>query len=151
MKKSKFALASVLVLLLSTSIFASSDDDGDDKDYRDGKTVFKEVCVYCHTNKNIPNVLLVGNKQHWSGLIEEGQQFPTAHGWVGTRMMPRHGGEAKMTLPEFINAVAFMANESGADWNEYEDLDPKMYQEILKEIQIRYDRNELYDKIGKKY
>jgi len=67
--------------------------------------------------------------------------------------MSRHGGDPKITLNEFISAVAYIANHSGANpkWKEAPKLDPKTYNEILKEIQIRLQRNELYDKIGKKY
>lgn len=75
----------------------------------------------------------------------------TAHGWVGTRKMPRHGGDKNIVLDEFINAVAYMGNSPGANWKESDKLDKKMYKEILKEIQIRLQRNDLYDKIGKKY
>lgn len=76
----------------------------------------------CHSRAFIPEALQLGSKEDWEELIEEGQQFPTAHGWVGTRKMPRHGGDPKITLDEFINAVAFMANKAGANWNESDKL-----------------------------
>jgi cytochrome c5 len=141
----------VVSMLLTSQVFASDDHKDDDDDIRDGKTVYSQSCKACHSTPFIPEVLKFGNKDDWKDLIEEGQQFPTAHGWVGTRKMPRHGGDVKITLDEFINAVAYMANAAGADWEESDDLDPKMYKEILKEIQIRLQRNELYDAIGKKY
>ena len=69
--------------------------------------------------------------------------------------MPPRGGDPNITLSEFISAVAYMANNSGAEmdekWKEGPDIDDDTYNEILKEIQKRYLRNELYDKIGKKY
>ena len=118
-------------------------------------TVFTESCVVCHGNKTIPETLHFGDPKDWEGLIKEGQQFPSAHGWVGTRKMPRHGGDPKITLSEFISAVAYMANNSGVKmekpWKEGPDIDKDTYNEILKEIQIRLQRNELYDKRGKKY
>lgn len=136
---------------MSTITLASSDSKKSDETIRDGKTVYSESCAVCHSKAFIPEVLKLGNKEDWKELIEEGQQFPTAHGWVGTRKMPRHGGDPKITLDEFINAVAYMGNQAGANWQESDKLDKAMYKEILKEIQIRLQRNELYDKIGKKY
>ncbi|MFA7083110.1 MAG: c-type cytochrome [Arcobacteraceae bacterium] len=149
--KQSLALGTLLVLLLSNLAFASSKHKNKSNDMRDGKTVYAQSCAVCHSNAFIPEALKLGNKKDWEELIEEGQQFPTAHGWVGTRKMPRHGGDPKITLDEFINAVAFMANKAGANWEESDKLDSDIYKEILKEIQIRILRNELYDKIGKKY
>ncbi|MBE0491700.1 MAG: hypothetical protein IBX44_05570 [Sulfurospirillum sp.] len=138
------------VAMLSSVAFAKDAKSGVE---RDGKTTFAQSCAVCHSVRNIPEVLVIGNKKDWAELLEEGQQFPSAHGWVGTRKMPRHGGDPKITLNEFISAVAFMANASGADpkWKEAPELDPEMYAKILEQIQLRYQRNDLYDKIGKKY
>lgn len=145
----KQSLAGVaLVALVSVSAFAANTSIE-----RDGETTYTQSCSVCHSNKNIPETLVLGNEKDWAELIEEGQQFPSAHGWIGTRKMPRHGGDPKITLNEFISAVAFMANHSGANpkWKEAPELDPKMHKEILKEIQIRLQRNDLYDKVGIKY
>lgn len=151
----RFASKAFLLLCsagLAISLQASSNDgDHDDDDERNGKTVYAQSCAACHSSNAIKEILKFGNKEHWAGLIEEGQQYPTAHGWVGTRKMPRHGGDPKITLNEFINAVAYMGNAAGAKWEESDKLDPDMYKEILKEIKIRLDRNALYEKIGKKY
>jgi cytochrome c5 len=148
-KKSLVTMA--LFCSMSTIALASSDSKKSDDKIRDGKTVYAQSCAVCHSKAFIPEVLKLGNKEDWKELIEEGQQFPTAHGWVGTRKMPRHGGDPKITLDEFINAVAYMGNQAGANWKESDKLDKAMYKEILKEIQIRLQRNDLYDKIGKKY
>lgn len=148
-KKSLVTMA--LFCSMSTIALASSDSKKSDDKIRDGKTVYAQSCAVCHSKAFIPEVLKLGNKEDWKELIEEGQQFPTAHGWVGTRKMPRHGGDPKITLDEFINAVAYMGNQAGANWKESDKLDKSMYKEILKEIQIRLQRNDLYDKIGKKY
>lgn len=132
------------------SIFTSSLLAGDKKE-RSGAKVYEESCAVCHSTKFLKEAPKFGNKDDWKEFIEEGQQFPVAHGWVGTRKMPRHGGDPKITLNEFINATTYLGNSAGADWKEAKDLDKETYKEILKEIQIRLQRNELYDKIGKKY
>ena len=152
----KLGLVSIATaFVLSTALFAKEDKGAKNSGERDGLTVFTESCVVCHGNKTIPETLHFGDPKDWKDLIEEGQQFPSAHGWVGTRKMPRHGGDPKITLSEFISAVAYMANNSGVKmekpWKEGPDIDKDTYNEILKEIQIRLQRNELYDKIGKKY
>ena len=146
----KKSLLTIALLSLTTIAFAS-DDKKNDENTRDGKTVYIQSCAACHSGSFFKEAPKFGDKDSWIKFIEEGQQFPVAHGWIGTRKMPRHGGDPKITLDEFINAVAFMGNSAGADWKEAKDLDKEVYNEILKEIQIRLQRNELYDKIGKKY
>ncbi|HJE02414.1 Cytochrome c-555 [Aliarcobacter thereius] len=143
MKKSLLTVS--LLSILTTSLLAG------DKKERSGAKVYAESCAVCHSTKFLKEAPKFGSKDDWEEFIEEGQQFPVAHGWVGTRKMPRHGGDPKITLNEFINATAYLGNSAGADWKEAKDLDKETYKEILKEIQIRLQRNELYDKIGKKY
>ena len=146
----KKSLLTIALLSLTTIAFAS-DDKKSDENTRDGKTVYTQSCAACHSGNFLKEAPKFGDKASWIEFIKEGQQFPVAHGWIGTRKMPRHGGDPKITLDEFINAVAFMGNSAGADWKEAKDLDKEVYNEILKEIQIRLQRNELYDKVGKKY
>lgn len=146
-KKKSIVVAALLLILSSLSL---ADDKNKGKE-RDGATVYQESCAVCHSTNFLKEAPKFGNKDDWKAFIEEGQQIPVAHGWVGTRKMPRHGGDPKITLDEFINATAYLGNSAGAKWKEAKDLDNKVYEEILKEIQIRLQRNELYDKIGKKY
>jgi cytochrome c5 len=152
MFKKSVALIAVSTVIFSSAALASDDgDDGKENGIRDGATVYEQSCAVCHSNNSIKSALQFGNRDDWEELIEEGQQFPVAHGWVGTRQMPRKGGDPEITLDEFINAVAYIGNSVGAGWKDAENMDEEMYKEILKEIKIRYQRNELYDKIGKKY
>lgn len=118
---------------------------------RPGQIVYNESCAVCHSTQFLPKVLKFGDKGDWAKLIGEGQQFPSAHGYVGTRQMPPRGGDPKISLNEFINAVAYMGNAAGADWKESDKLDPKMKAEIEKEISIRKARNKHNDEIGKRY
>lgn len=141
---SKNILSLAGISLLATLSFADTKE-------RSGKEVYTQSCAVCHSTNFIKETPMFGDREAWAEFIEEGQQFPVAHGWIGTRKMPRHGGDPKITLNEFINATAYLGNSAGANWKEAKDLDEKVYNEILKEIQIRLQRNELYDKIGKKY
>lgn len=134
-----------LFSLLATLSFA------DKKGERSGAKVYADSCAACHSGKFLPEAPKFGVKKDWEEFIKEGQQFPVAHGWIGTRKMPRKGGDPKITLNEFINATAYLGNSAGADWKEAKDLDKKVYKEILKEIQLRLQRNDLYDKIGINY
>lgn len=123
-----------------------------EKNERDGKTVYEESCAVCHsTDHFLKEAPVYGDKKAWAEFIKEGQQFPVAHGWLGTRKMPKKGGDPDITLNEFINAVAYLGNSAGADWKEAKKLDKKVYDEILKEIEIRMLRNMVYDNIGKNY
>ncbi len=150
-KKSAALMAVLTAGFFSMALASDHDDEKKSNGIRDGATVYEQSCAVCHSNNSIKKALQFGNRDDWEELIEEGQQFPVAHGWVGTRQMPPKGGDPEITLDEFINAVAYIGDSVGAEWKDAENIDEDMYEEILKEIQIRYQRNELYDKIGKKY
>lgn len=149
----KLIASAILTAALSTTAFASS--GGDEKhsdDIRKGGQVYQQDCAVCHMpGSTVKKALKFGSKKDWAPLIEEGQQFPVAHGWIGTRQMPPHGGNKYIKFEEFINAVAFMGNAAGANWQEYDKLDKKLYKEMLKEIEIRILRNMVYDSIKKPY
>jgi cytochrome c5 len=152
MKIKRIFLATVLTLGLTTLSFAS--DHGKKKksdDIRDGKTVYAQSCAVCHSGGPLKAAPKLGNKADWAGLIEEGQQYPVAHGWLGTRQMPPRGGDPKITFEEFVNAVAFLGNSAGANWKEYHELDEEMHEEIHEEILERMLRNQVYQNIGKQY
>lgn len=148
MFKNKLVVAVTLLPLLTSLSFADSKKL---KKERDGETTYLQSCAVCHSTNFIEETPRFGDKKAWADFIEEGQEIPVAHGWVGTRKMPRHGGDPDITLNEFISATAYLGNSAGADWKEAKDVDEKLYKGILKEIQLRLQRNELYDKIGKNY
>ena len=152
MTKKSIFLTALLTVGLSSTLFASDHGKKKKSDgIRDGKTVYAQSCAVCHSGGPLKTAPKLGNKADWAGFIEEGQQYPVAHGWLGTRQMPPRGGDPKITFEEFVNAVAFLGNSAGANWKEYHELDEEMHEEILEEIQERMLRNQAYDNMGKKY
>jgi len=90
---------------------------GGAQEVRSGKAVYETVCTACHTT-GVLNAPKLGDKVVWAKLIKEGQQQITADGIKGVRQMPARGGNPDLSDTEFARAVAYMANQSGANWKE---------------------------------
>jgi hypothetical protein len=92
-----------------------------------GESIYKQVCANCHT----PGVA--------GAPIKEGQIQITAHGYVGIRGMPAKGGKPDLSVSDFAASVVYMANQSGATWNNPDDAMLKRIDaEILRrQAQIR--------------
>jgi cytochrome c5 len=86
-----------------------------------GKQVVETVCAACHTTGAL-NAPKMADKAVWGKLIKEGQDKLTADALKGVRQMPPRGGNPDLSDTEFARAVAFMANQAGANWKE---PDPK--------------------------
>jgi len=92
---------------------------GASQEVRNGKAVYESVCAACHTT-GVLNAPKLGDKVAWSKLIAEGQSKITADGMKGVRQMPARGGNPDLSDVEFARAVAYMANQAGANWKEPE-------------------------------
>jgi len=90
---------------------------GNAQEVRSGKAVYDTVCTACHTT-GVLNAPKLGDKVVWAKLIKEGQERITADGIKGVRQMPARGGNPDLSDTEFARAVAYMANQSGANWKE---------------------------------
>lgn len=86
---------------------------------KSGKEVAEAVCAACHATGAL-NAPKIGDKAAWGKLIQEGQEKITADGLKGVRQMPPRGGNPDLTDTEFARAVAYMANQAGANWKEPE-------------------------------
>ncbi|HMN57094.1 MAG TPA: c-type cytochrome [Ottowia sp.] len=100
-----------------------------------GESVYRSVCMACH-DTGVAHAPKKGDAAAWKPLIEEGQHVLSAHAFVGVRAMPAKGGDEKLTLQEFSRAVAWMARESGGDW---QDPDAAMMHRISLEAEKRLD------------
>jgi cytochrome c5 len=116
----KHTVALVLVLMAS-SASASGED------------TYKAVCANCHS-KGFANSPQLGDAAKWAPLIAEGQVIITAHGYVGVRAMPPQGGKADLTVQGFSDALNYMVNQSGGNWQQ---PDKKMMAAIQAEIVTR--------------
>jgi cytochrome c5 len=105
-------------------------------DKKSGEHVYRRVCAECHATK-FDKAPQLGDRRAWAPLIKEGQHILTAHAWVGVRKMPPRGGQDDLELEEFARAVAYMARESGGQW---QDPDEKMLARIRAEERKRLDQ-----------
>lgn len=102
---------------------------------KSGEQVYRETCIACH-GTGVANAPRLGDKKAWGKLIAEGQPVPTAHGWVGVRAMPPKGGRNDLSLEEFARAVAWMARQSGGNW---QDPDARLLELIRAEERKRIE------------
>jgi cytochrome c5 len=98
-----------------------------------GELTYKTVCANCHS-KGVANAPQVGDAAKWAPLIAEGQVTLTAHGYVGVRGMPPKGGKPDLTVQGFSDALNYMVNQSGGNWQKPSS---KMMNDIQAEIARR--------------
>jgi cytochrome c5 len=84
---------------------------------RSGKQIVDAVCSACHATGAL-NAPKIGDKTAWSKLIPEGHDELTQAAIKGIRQMPPRGGSPDLTDAEVARAVAFMANQAGANFKE---------------------------------
>ena len=127
--------ATLASLLLLGAAHAQSDAGNIAQTLKTGEQVYQQVCIACH-DSGVAHAPKKGDQTAWKPLIEEGQGVLTGHAWVGVRAMPAKGGQPDLQLEEFARAVAWMAREAGADW---QDLNARMMRSIRKEAEKRLD------------
>jgi cytochrome c5 len=82
---------------------------------KSGEEVVKAVCSACHT-AGLMNAPKIGDAGQWGPRIAQGYETLINHAINGIRTMPAKGGNADLTEGEVANAVAFMANQAGANF-----------------------------------
>jgi cytochrome c5 len=117
----KTTLIAIALTLANTATFAAN-----------GEATYKAVCANCHAT-GLAGSPKVGSTKEWGKLIKEGQVNLTADGYNGVRGMPARGGRAELTVAEFGSAVAYMANQAGANWAEPDEA-------MLKKINARLSK-----------
>ncbi len=80
-----------------------------------GEEVFNQACAACHTT-GMMNAPKVGDQAGWRARIALGYEALTQNAINGIRTMPARGGNPDLTDLEMARAVAFMANQSGANF-----------------------------------
>ena len=89
------------------------------KTEKSGQQVVEMACAACHATGAL-NAPKIGDKAAWGKLITLGQEKITQEAIKGIRQMPARGGNPDLTDIEFARAVAYMANQAGANWKEPE-------------------------------
>ncbi len=82
---------------------------------KSGEEVVKGVCSACHGGGLMGSPKL-GDKAQWGPRIAQGYDTLISHAINGIRSMPARGGNAALTDGEIANAVAYMANQGGANF-----------------------------------
>ncbi|MFA6179370.1 MAG: c-type cytochrome [Candidatus Methylopumilus sp.] len=80
---------------------------------KSGEEVVTAVCAACHSVGALGSPK-VGDKAAWGPRIAQGYETLIKHAIEGIRSMPARGGNPALTDGEIANAVAHMANQSGA-------------------------------------
>lgn len=84
---------------------------------RTGKQVSDTVCMACH-GTGVLNAPKIGDNAAWAPHIKEGLEALTQNAIKGIRQMPPRGGDPSLSDIEVARAVAYMANQSGANFTE---------------------------------
>jgi len=82
---------------------------------KSGEEVVTAVCGMCHT-AGLMNAPKIGDKTQWAPRIAQGYDKLVSNAINGIRTMPPKGGNSALSDSEIANAVAFMANASGANF-----------------------------------
>jgi cytochrome c5 len=80
-----------------------------------GDQVVKEVCSACHAIGALGSPK-IGDKAAWGPRLTQGYDTLIKHALSGIRQMPARGGNADLTDTEVAGAVAYMANQAGANF-----------------------------------
>lgn len=82
---------------------------------KSGEEVVKAVCSACHAVGALGSPK-IGDKAAWGPRIAQGYDTLIKHAIAGIRSMPARGGNPDLTDGEIANAIAYMANQSGANF-----------------------------------
>ncbi len=82
---------------------------------KSGELVVKEVCSACHAIGALGSPK-IGDKTAWTPRLSQGYETLVSHATAGIRQMPARGGNAELTDGEVAGAVAYMANQAGANF-----------------------------------
>ena len=86
---------------------------------KSGKEIVDAVCGACHAT-GVLNAPKIGDKAAWAPHFGAGLDHLTQNAIKGVRQMPPRGGSPDLTDIEIARAVAYMANQSGANFKEPE-------------------------------
>ena len=96
-----------------------SKSDGIEPGTRTGEQVFNKTCNQCHAaNASVANSPKLGNNAEWAPRIAKGFDtlISNAINGFNNNAMPARGGNPDLTDEEISRAIAFMANQSGANF-----------------------------------
>ncbi|TFW29888.1 c-type cytochrome [Massilia horti] len=86
---------------------------------QNGQAVYTAVCAACHAT-GAAGAPKLGDKAAWGQRIAQGFDTLVQHAVHGIRAMPAKGGNPDLDDVEVARAVAYMANQAGANFKEPE-------------------------------
>ena len=89
------------------------------KTLQTGDAVFKASCMACH-GTGVAGAPKVGDAGAWGPRIKQGFDTLVTHATEGFKAMPAKGGNADLDPIDVARAVAYMANQAGAQFKEPE-------------------------------
>ncbi len=89
-----------------------------------GEDVYKATCATCH-NAGTAGAPKLGDKEGWAKYIKEGYETMLKVALEGKGAMPAKGGNPGLDDLEVARAVVYMANQSGANFDEPAEPEPK--------------------------
>lgn len=96
-------------------VVVAAAEAGPHKD-KTGEEVVTAVCSACH-GAGLMASPKIGDAGQWGPRIAQGYETLVNHAINGIRAMPARGGNADLSDGEVANAVAFMANKGGANFD----------------------------------
>lgn len=82
-----------------------------------GKEIVETACGACHMSGAL-GAPKIGDKAAWSTHIPRGLDYLTQNAIKGVKAMPARGGNPDLSDTEIARAIVFMANQSGANFQE---------------------------------
>lgn len=99
-------------------VAAAGGDEGGEA--RTGEQVYNLTCATCHA-AGVAGAPLFGDEAAWAPLIDSGFDEMVRIAIQGVGAMPPRGGNPSLSDLEMARAVAFMANNAGASFEEPSD------------------------------
>ncbi len=87
------------------------------KVFKTGEQVYKAVCAGCHA-AGVAGAPKFGDAASWSVAVKTGLNAMVANAIKGKNAMPAKGGNPALDDFEITRAVVYMANNSGAKFDE---------------------------------
>lgn len=87
------------------------------QEFLTGDAVYEQVCAACHTS-GVAGAPVLGNAGEWAPRLEKGYDTLLASSINGLGAMPPKGGAAHLSDFEIERAMVYLANESGASFDE---------------------------------
>jgi hypothetical protein len=87
------------------------------KVFKSGEQVYKAVCMGCHA-AGVAGAPKMGDAASWSAAVATGLNTMVANAIKGKNAMPAKGGNPALDDFEIDRAVVYMANNSGAKFDE---------------------------------